>query len=158
MKLTLLLGVRGRILARQHAHEADVVGAVSDDLERLHEAREPIALDRHLLFDLGGGLRGAGILDGSGRLRGSGLGGARVARGIFRGGSHVVTGRLRGNLLRRRLGRSRFGGHGSGLARSFARWLRRLRGRALGGDHGLGRLRVDGSGLRIRSGRLGLGG
>jgi hypothetical protein len=65
VEVALLLGVRGRILAGEHAHEADVVGAIAHDLERLHEAGEPVALDAHLLLDLGGGLRGAGVVGGS---------------------------------------------------------------------------------------------
>jgi hypothetical protein len=69
VKVALLLRVGGRVLAGEHAHEADVVSPVADHLERFHEAREPIALDAHLFFDLGGGLRRARIFGGSCRLR-----------------------------------------------------------------------------------------
>jgi hypothetical protein len=84
-EIALLLRVRRRILAAQHAHQAHVVRAVAHDLERLHQTGEPIAGDRQLLFDLGGGLHGA-VID---RRRGGRVGGSlaldRVAgRGLVR--------------------------------------------------------------------------
>jgi len=104
-ELTLLLGVRRRILTGQHAHEPHVVGAPAHHLERLHQPGEPIALDAELLFDLGRRQRSA-FIDDSGR--------ARVAGRFFRGRRRVCVGGLRL------------------LARGLRRLGRRLRGRARG--------------------------
>jgi hypothetical protein len=68
VEISLLLGVGGRILTRQNAHEADVVGAIAQDLESLHEPREPVTLDAELLLDLGRRLGRAWIFDGRRRL------------------------------------------------------------------------------------------
>jgi hypothetical protein len=74
VKVALLLRVRRRILARQHAHEAHVVRAITQDLERLHETREPVARDSELRLDLGGRDGGARILRWRGRRFGRRLG------------------------------------------------------------------------------------
>jgi hypothetical protein len=88
VKLALLLGVRGRILAREHAHEPHVVRAIAQNLERLHETREPIARDAELRFDLCGRDSGAGILHGRGRRFGGRLG--RLGRRFGRLGRRLV--------------------------------------------------------------------
>ena len=59
VEIALLLGAGGRILAAHHAHEADVVGAIANHLERLHQAGEAIPLDVELRLNLGRASRGA---------------------------------------------------------------------------------------------------
>jgi hypothetical protein len=73
VKVALLLGVRRRVLAAQHAHQPHVVGVVAHDIERLHQPGQPIALDAERLLDLRPRRRGALLFDGL-RL---GLGGRR---------------------------------------------------------------------------------
>ena len=152
MKFALFLGVGGRILAREHAHETNVVGAIAQDLQRLHQASESIARDAHLLFDLGGGLRGPRILDRRGRL-----GGRRFVSGTFAGGLHGS-----GLIPCCCVWRGGFGRRLDGLAGSFRRRLDELRSnfrRCLDGDNWLGRrstFRLESGGLRLAD--LGCGG
>jgi hypothetical protein len=84
VKVSLPLGVGGRIFAGQDPHEANVVGAVAQDLERLHKTSEPVALDAHLLLDLGSSEGRARILDrrrlGGRSFRRRRLGGRRFGR------------------------------------------------------------------------------
>ena len=67
VKVALLLGAGRRIFSAHHAHEPNVVGAVADHLERLHQARQTILFDPELLLDLGRGQRGSWIGSGVGR-------------------------------------------------------------------------------------------
>jgi hypothetical protein len=100
-EVALLLGVRRRILAGQNAHEPDIVGAPAHHFQRLHQPREPIALDAHLLFDFGGCTRGA-VIDGRCSAR---LGARTLRAGLFFGrGRRRLTGRFV-SLARRRFGR-----------------------------------------------------
>jgi hypothetical protein len=96
VEVALLLGVRGRILAAEHTHQAHVVGAVAHHQQRLHEARQTIARDVQLGLDLGRGLRHARLLD-----RWRRLGGGALARLAFRRRAS-----LDGLALRRRAGGS----------------------------------------------------
>jgi hypothetical protein len=101
VEVALLLGVGRRVLAGEHADEAHVVRAVADHFERLHEPREPIALDPELLLDLGRGLCCARIF---GWRRGR-LHGGRLRRRCFRRLSFgSLAGIRRGGRLGRRLG------------------------------------------------------
>jgi hypothetical protein len=138
VEIALLLGVGRRILTREDAHEAHVVGAVAHDLEGLHEPSEAIAFDAHLLLDLGGRLRGAWIL-GRGRLGGR-LGAGRLGRDL-------------GPFRLRRSGR--LGGHvsldGGGRFDGALRRASRVDGR-----HGV-RWRRDRLALRRSGGLRGLG-
>ena len=161
MKVALLLRVRRRILARQDADETNVVGAIADDLERLHEPGETIALDAHLLLDLGGGHRGAGILGRGRRLGGSDPFGGRSRLGL--GGAFGCTlglsagfdRTLGGARVRRRLGLGRLG-DGRGVGRLDRGGFRRSGGRSLGLRRGCLACFDLGSG-GLGSGRLGGG-
>jgi hypothetical protein len=137
IEVALLLRVGWRILAAHHANQAYVVGAPAHHLERLHQAREPIAIDAHLFFDLGRRAHRA-LVDGwwRARFRRRALG-RRGLSGRLRGG---LSGRLRGGLsgrLRGLSGRLRrgfaLGGRSlrfdSGFGRGFGGRLRGLRGR-----------------------------
>jgi hypothetical protein len=149
VKIALLLGVRGRILSREDAHQPHVVGAVAHDLEGLHEPREAIALDGHLLFDLGRRQRGSRILRrrrvGGSRFGALTFGGALVdgagagtfIGAVFRDRRGLAFGRCR---LRRRL-RGALGGSGRFLDG----------GRSVGG-HRLGVLSLGALGNRDLSG------
>jgi hypothetical protein len=174
VEVALLLGARRRILAGHDAHQADVVGAAAHHLQRFHQPREPIALDAHLLFDLGGGLdralvdrRRRGLLD----WRGFG-GVGRFARhrcrrcrrfrrfGRFRRrrfGSRFRRGSLRGRLGRFACGRFRrcFGG-GFRRGRFGARLGRLARGRFRGSFGCFGRRRFRGRLGRFTGGRFGV--
>jgi hypothetical protein len=116
VEIALLLRVRRRILAGHHAHEPHVVGTPAHHLEGLHQAREAIAFDAQLLFDLGGGRCGRGcgrFIDWRGRFsRGAALACRRLGAGV-RGGAGVAFGcglaargvaRLSRAGFRRRLG------------------------------------------------------
>jgi len=167
VEVALLLRVRRRILAAHHANQPDVVGTTAHHLERLHQAREPIAIDAHLFFDLG---RRADrtLVDGWRRARFGrrallrrGLGGRLRRRGFALGftlgrgftlGSGFALGSgftLGGRCLR--FG----GGFGSRLGRRFGR-LRRFRRWFSSGRFGgrLGRACLRG-GLRRRLACLG---
>ena len=80
VEVALLLRAGRRIFAAHHAHQPNVVGAVADHLERLHQTRQAIFFDPELLLDLGGRERGAWI---RGRLRGRTRLGVRRLRGRF---------------------------------------------------------------------------
>lgn len=145
VEVALLLGVRGRIFAREDAHETNVVGAITHDVEGLHEAGEAIALDAHLLLDLGCSLRRARVLGrrrGSAALGGRGLGARRFGdrfaalRLSSRLGRNVTLDG--GGRLGRRLGLSaRLGGRRRVRRGRDRLGLRRSRG--LAGLLGLGR-------------------
>jgi hypothetical protein len=157
VKVSLLLGIGGRVFAGEHAHEADIVRAVAQDLERLHQPSEPVALDAHLLFDLGGRLCRAGILGRRCHKRGA-LGRRPLGRRSL--------GRS-GLLGRSSLGRSGgFGGRGLRLGRRSLRLgshaarldIRLGRGRfgaRLDGRDGLGRRRNRSSAFGRRRRRFG---
>jgi hypothetical protein len=120
VEVALLLRAGRRIFAAHHADQPNVVGAVADHLERLHQTRQAILFDPELLLDLGGRERGARIrcsLRGRARLRIRRLR-ARfaVARFTLRGGGRLLCRCAR--LDSRLLGRSaRLGGR---LLRGYA--------------------------------------
>jgi hypothetical protein len=154
IEVALLLGIRGRILARHHAHEPDVVGAPAHHLERLQQPGQAIALDAQLLFDLCSSRSGSShgcLVDGrrsfcrgsifARRLgtrfrRGAGVSGylgrfAPGSCGRSLGGRRLPDGRLA------RISRCRFGGWTFGPfgpsgrsgrfgSRRFRAWLGRL--------------------------------
>ena len=118
IKVALFLGARRRLLAGHHPHEPHVVGAPAHHLERLHQAGQAIALDAHLLFDLGcrtygalvhrRGLASAALAFGGRRRFGIGrlggrfsLGGDRLVRLGRRTGRPIFAGRLCGRRFRR---------------------------------------------------------
>lgn len=156
MEIALLLGVGRRIVTREDANQADVVRAIANDLEGLHEPGEPIALDAHLFLDLGGRLRGARILDRDGRLCGLRLGqGRRLASGRFGLGGRAF-GRARFRATLRDCRRAVGGGLGRGRLRGLGGNRRGLSGgrRGLGG----GRRDLRGGRRGLRGGRRGLDG
>jgi hypothetical protein len=93
VEVALLLRAGRRILTRHHANQAHVVCAPTHHLQRLHQPRQPIPLDTHLLFDLGRGAHRALV------------GGRRLLR--LGGGAPAI---------RHRFGRA-FRGFGGGLRR-----------------------------------------
>jgi hypothetical protein len=117
VKVPLLLRVRRGILARKHADQPNVVGPIAQDLESLHEPGQALALDAHLLLDLGRGLRRPRIFGWyfgwylRRRLGRRGLGdrtlGRRRLSGHSRLGRHLTFGR--GGLSGDAFGRSSFG-------------------------------------------------
>jgi len=124
IEVALLLRVRRRILAAHDANQSHVVGAPAHHLERLHQAREPIAIDAHLFFDLGRRAHRA-LVDGWRRAR---FGGRALRR-------RDLSGRLRRRGLSRLLRRCGFAlgrralRFGSSFGRGFGGRLRGLRGR-----------------------------
>jgi hypothetical protein len=86
VKIALLLRLRRRIFAAQNAHQADVVGTVTQNVQRFQQARQPIALNVQLRFD-----RRARRI-GRRRLGRRGVGGRRSRRFVasgFAGGGLV---------------------------------------------------------------------
>jgi len=179
VEIALLLGAGGRILAAHHAHEADVVGAIANHLERLHQTGEAVPLDVELDLNLGrrfGGRASRPVVDGRrfsarGRFtfgfgtfdgrRFATFGGRRLGRGLL-GSAFSFTfgggrGRSSGGLLlsfhdRGGLG-SRLGGSLASVSRFFGRDRRRLRRRVYRGGL-LGR-RFGRGCLAVRGRRLG---
>jgi hypothetical protein len=155
VEVALLLRVRRRILAGHHAYEPHVVGAPTHHFQRLHQAREPIAFDAELLFDLCGrrcGRRHRGFVDGRRRFRRRATFTRRRLGASFRGGTGVAfrgglaTGRFArfgGRGRCGRLGGGRFGLAGSGLGRVGRRSVRTDIAR-LGCRRRFGRRRIGG--------------
>jgi hypothetical protein len=107
IEIALLLGRGGRVLAAHDTNQTDVVGAVANDVQRLHQAGQAVALDAQLGLQLGRSQRGPRV----GRSRRFGRGsGRRLALGDRGGGLGGL--RLGGRLRRRlhgRLGPGRLG-------------------------------------------------
>jgi len=108
IEVALLLRAGRRIFAAHHAHEPNIVSAVADHLERLHQARQAIFFDPELLLDLGGRQRRSwirGRVRRRARLRVGRLpDGFTVARLTLRGSGRLV--RRGASLDSRLLGRS----------------------------------------------------
>jgi hypothetical protein len=166
IEIALFLGARRRVFTRQHAHEPHVVGAPTHHLERLHQARQAIALDAHLLFDLG--CRACGALVDRRGLAGSPLalrGGSRLGGSCPFGGRFTVRdGRFArlGRRARRRVLRDRLAGGDfcrgflrRVLLRFLRRFLRAFLCRFLRGRVGGARVRLRDRIARRRLGRFG---
>jgi hypothetical protein len=101
VEVALFLGAGGRILAAHHAHEAHVVGAIANHLERLHQPGEAVPLDVELDLDLGrrfGGRASRSVVD---RRRFGARGRFTLGFGTFDGRRFATFGgrRLRRGLL-----------------------------------------------------------
>jgi hypothetical protein len=136
VEVALLLGAGRGILAAHHAHQTHVVGAIANDVERLHEARQALALDVELLLQLGGGAQRAFVDRGLGGRRD--LGRRRLGHGLV-GPRSVGRGPLgRWSLRRRTIGARNFNGRRGGDRGGFrGRMLGRRLGSRLGGHLGI---------------------
>jgi hypothetical protein len=124
VEVALLLGAGRRIFAAHHAHQTHVVGAIAQNLQRLHQARQAIAFDVQLLFQLGGRPQRAFVDDRLGRHLGrGGLGGRLFGAGTVRRRSFG-----RRSFGRRRLDPRIFGAGQSRVRRRLGRGCR-VRGR-----------------------------